>query len=267
MTALRAAAFRAQHQSLDRPLVFDDPLAGRIIAAAGPVKIPRVASVRAFLAARSRFTEDSLANSRMQGCAQYAILGAGLDTYAYRNTGLGLRVFEIDHPETQAWKRGLLAAEDIAPTLSVTYVPVDFASGSLIPALLRAGFDPGEPAFFSWLGVTPYLTGPDVLRTLAEIYALNPANGVVLDYLLPPSALSWRGRVAHFLIARHVARLGEPLQSNFTPGAIRAHLLSIGFSHVEDLDCPALNDRYFVSREDGLRISGRITNVCLACRK
>jgi methyltransferase (TIGR00027 family) len=264
VTALRAATYRAQHQLLDRPLVFEDPLAARILAPTGPIQTPRLASVRAFAVARSRFAEDKLAVARVEGFTQYAILGAGLDTFAYRNPQARLRVLEIDHPSTQAWKRTLLADAGIAIPTTVTYVPVDFAKQPLEEELLRAGFDASKPTFFSWLGVTPYLDEAAVLQNLAAIHALHPGNRITFDYMIPRSDLSFRGSLAHFFISRYVAYLGEPMKSGFTPEGMRAHLLAIGFRDVEDIDCPLLNARYFDGRPDGLRVAGRLARIVTA---
>jgi len=264
VTALRADTYRAQHQLHDRPLVFEDPLAVRILAPTGPMQTPRLAVVRAFTAVRSRFAEDTLAVARAQGFTRYAILGAGLDTFAYRNPQTSLRVFEIDHPATQAWKRRLLADAGIAIPTGVTYVPVDFARQPLAPKLLRAGFDVSEPAFFSWLGVTPYLDEAAILQTLAAIHSMHPGNRIVFDYMIPRSDLSFRGSLAHFFISHYVAHLGEPMKSGFTPEVIRAHLLDIGFRDVEDIDCPLLNARYFDGRVDALRVTGRLARIMTA---
>ena len=263
-TALRAATYRAQHQLLDRPLIFEDPLAVRIVAAIGPMQTPRPAAVRAFISTRSRFAEDSLAAACLRGCTQYVILGAGLDTFAYRNPDASLRVFEVDHPATQIWKRNLLADAGIGVPRGVSYVPIDFATQSLLPQLLEAGIDASQPTFFSWLGVTAYLDEAAIVGTLDAIHALCPGNGLVFDYMLPGSALSVRSRVARWAIARHVARLGEPMKPGFTPEVMRWHLSQAGFGSMEDIDCPALNARYMADRTDGLRISGRLVRLVCA---
>ncbi|MBK7931625.1 MAG: class I SAM-dependent methyltransferase [Bryobacterales bacterium] len=261
-TALRAATYRAHHQVLDQPLVFDDPLAVKILSPLGPLKLPpRTSPVRAWAAARGRFAEDALHAARSRGCTQYVILGAGLDTFAYRHAGSVLPVFEVDHPDTQAWKRSLLEQAGIAAPPALTYVAVDFARQSLVPELARSGFRPDEPAFFSWLGVTPYLHESAVWETIAAIRGLHPRNEIVFDYLVARSELSWRSRLAHRVIEWYVARLGEPLRFLSAPPAIRTHLEQIGFATVEDLDCPALNERYFRNRPDRLRIAGRIARL------
>lgn len=261
-TALRAATYRAHHQALDLPLVFNDPLAIRILSPLGPLKLPpRTSPVRAWAAARHRFAEDALASAVQRGCRQYVILGAGLDTYAYRHAAGGLPVFEVDHPDTQTWKRSLLREAGIPIPQHLSYVAVDFTRDALFEQLERAGFRPAEPALFSWLGVTPYLHEQSVWETLAGIHSLPAPAEIVFDYLVAHSELSWRSRLAHRVIAWYVARLGEPLRFLSTPAAIRAQLERTGFRHADDLDCPALNEFYFRDRPDRLRISGRVARI------
>lgn len=261
-TALRAATYRAHHQALDQPLVFDDPLALQILSPLGSLKLPpRTSPVRAWAAARGRFAEDALGAARSRGCTQYVILGAGLDTYAYRHAGSGFPVFEVDHPDTQAWKRSLLEQARIAAPPELTYVAVDFARQSLVSELARAGYRPNQPAFFSWLGVTPYLHESAVWETIAAIGGLHPRNEIVFDYLVAGSELTWRSRLAHRIIAWYVARLGEPLRFLSAPPSIRTNLERIGFASIDDLDCPALNELYFRNRPDRLRIAGRIARI------
>jgi methyltransferase (TIGR00027 family) len=162
---MRVAMRRAAHQLFDHPKVLDDPIALPIIGAEAAAKLEaernrhksRVArNLRAFLVARSRFAEDELARAIVRGVRQYVILGAGLDTFAYRNPyeDSALRVFEVDYPATQEWKRWRLAAAGIAIPSPVTYAPVDFERQTLADGLKLAGFDSSKAAFFSWLGVS-----------------------------------------------------------------------------------------------------------------
>src|SRR5277367_6493660 len=164
-TALRVALRRAAHQLFDAPpLVLDDPIAVPILGETyaeelrrTPTRPDRPFSVglRAFLVARSRYAEDTLARAVAQGITQYVLLGAGLDTFAHRNPYPQLRVFEVDHPATQQWKRELLETSGLPTPQNLTYAPVDFETQSLLQQLQAAGFDPTRPAFFAWLGVVP----------------------------------------------------------------------------------------------------------------
>jgi methyltransferase (TIGR00027 family) len=156
-TAQRVAIRRAAHQVLDHPRVLDDPLALRIIGVEAARELrsdPREnhkfsRAFRAFMAARSRYAEDELAQAVECGVSQYVILGAGLDTFAYRNPHASLHVFEVDHPATQGWKRDQLREAGIPIPQSLTFVPIDFEHQTLESALMNAGLDCASPAFFS----------------------------------------------------------------------------------------------------------------------
>ena len=176
-TALGAAMQRAAHQLLERPLVFEDPLALPILglervrwitANLERLRHPWATSLRASLVVRSRVAEDTLADAVASGTRQMVILGAGLDTFGYRNPHPRLRVFEVDHPATQTWKRERLAAQGIAVPRSLAFVPVDFETRSLEARLDAAGLRTEAPAFFSWLGVTMYLSREAIARTLRD---------------------------------------------------------------------------------------------------
>lgn len=247
-TAERVALRRAAHQILDRPKVFEDPLA-IAIAGANPAELPPETLFdrlfRAFVAARSRYAEDQLAIALERGIGQYVVLGAGLDTYAYRSAP-GVRVFEVDHPATQAWKRSRLQEAGIAIPESMTFVAVDFERQNLADELATAGFDLDHPAFFGWLGVIMYLTLEAATETLRFIAARPPGSGVTFDY---PTG-TWEP------LARRVARAGEPFRLFFDPTDLARLLHSLGFGEIEDLSGPEINARYFRDRADGLQVAG-----------
>ena len=256
---------RAAHHLLDDPRVHDDPLALAILGdsqAAAMRADPRrfedglVAPVlRAFLAVRSRLAEDALAEVVATGVRQYVVLGAGLDTFAYRNPHRTLRVFEVDHPATQAWKRQRLADARIAVPEGVTFAAVDFAAEPLPTALLTAGLRGEEPSFFSWLGVTAYLEPRNVLATLTAIapFAAN-GGGVVFDYNIPPASLAPLQRAAFERLAARVAAAGEPFRGSFEPGALVEAMHAMGFHGIRDLGPDELNANFFSNRADGLRV-------------
>jgi methyltransferase (TIGR00027 family) len=263
-TALRVALRRAAHQVYDAPpLVLDDPIAVPILGEAyaeelrrTPTRTDRPFSIglRAFLVARSRYAEDLLARAVAQGVTQYVLLGAGLDTFAHRNPYAQLRVFEVDHPATQQWKRELLAAGHLPAPSNLTYAPVDFETQSLPEQLRDAGFDATVPTFFAWLGVVPYLT-LEAFRATLDVIAAQPAgSGVVLDYGQPRSALPYFEKLAHDSLASRVQLAGEPFQLFFMPGEIAAELTA--FRRVEDLGSTEINARYFASRTDNLKLLG-----------
>lgn len=262
-TAFRVALRRAAHQVLDDPRVFEDPLALAIVGAdAGELRSDetsqsRVARVmRAFMAVRSRYAEDGLAAAFQEGTRQYVVLGAGLDTFAYRNPFPGLRVFEVDHPATQGWKRHLLEVAGIVVPDSLTFAPVDFESQTLAEGLARAGFQRDQKAFVSWLGVVPYLTRSAVMETLRLIASLPAGSGIVFDYALPPESLDPVQRQALEALAARVAAAGEPFQTFFDPAELETEMRRMGFGSFENLAGDEINARYFSGRSDGLRVGG-----------
>src|SRR5215470_18865403 len=191
-TALGAAAYRAAHQHHDAGRIFYYPLArvvlgldaDRIIAelANDPASDP----LRLFIAARSRFAEDCLAAAAEGGIRQAVVLGAGLDTMALRqpNADVGVRIYEVDHPATQQWKRNRLAEAGLTAPANVAYVAVDFEKDDLASALAMAGFRKDMPAFFTWLGVVPYLHRDTVITTLRTIADARNSE-IVFDYTEP----------------------------------------------------------------------------------
>jgi methyltransferase (TIGR00027 family) len=209
---------------------------------------------------RSRFAEDGLAAAVARGVRQYVLLGAGLDTFAYRagESFSAVTVFEIDHPATQAWKRSRLAEAGIAVPSNVTYAPINFESETLAFGLTRAGFDFSRPAFFAWLGVTPYLSQATVMDTLNFIVTSTaPGSEVVFDYTQPVEALDAAQRANFEAMAERVAAAGEPFKSSFEPATLARDLYALGYAAVEDFDASALNPRYFANRADGLKLRGR----------
>jgi methyltransferase (TIGR00027 family) len=276
-TALRVAMRRAAHQLVDEPKVLDDPIALKIL---GPREQQRLEGgegmgsdrlsrgMRAFMAARSRYAEDELARAVARGVAQYVVLGAGLDTFAYRNPHPenALRIFEVDYPATQEWKRRQLTAAEIAIPPSVTYAPVDFERQTLADGLREAGFDRAKPAFFSWLGVSMYLTDEAIGSTLRFVASLPHGGGIVFDYVVPRESLGLMERMALDALSRRVEAAGEPFRTSFEPESLAARLRQIGFRSVEDLGSAEINARYFKDRADGLRIAGNVGRLIGATR-
>ena len=260
MTARAVASRRAAHQLLDQaPLVLNDPIAVPILGPeffADPVRHsdPRSIAFRAWMVGRSRFVEDHLALAVQAGVPQYVILGAGLDTFSYRNPFPGLRVFEVDFPSTQQFKRTMLAAAAIAEPNSLTFVPLDFEHQTLPATLAQAGFDTSKPAFFSWLGVIPYLTLESFRATIHFIAAMPRGSGIALDYSLAAEELSPRMQAARKSLAQRVAAAGEPFQLFFQSEQMENELKSTGFSCIEQVDSLELNRRYFSERTDGLAL-------------
>jgi methyltransferase (TIGR00027 family) len=274
-TAESVARRRAEHQLFDFPPVFEDPFALPILGPGAITSImlgsmtaylPGSRHMRAFIAARSRYAEDQLANAVASGTAQYVVLGAGLDTFAYRNpfSGSGLRIFEVDHPDTQAWKRRRLELMAISAPSSLTFVPVDFERQQLGTELEKAGFKLNEPAFFSWLGVTPYLTREAVMATFSLVHSFCPDNAIAFDYARPRQALSEGERLAHDALSVRVGRVGEPFRSFFEPETLTRDLKTIGFRRVAAPTSDQVNALYFRVRLDGLRVRGQLGGLMCA---
>jgi methyltransferase (TIGR00027 family) len=252
LTAIGAAGHRAAHQVLERGFVFADPLALAILgpdadeAIALARKNPERRPLRLFIAMRSRFAEDSARRAIERGVRQILVLGAGLDTFAYRlEEAEGLCVFELDHPLTQRDKRRRLAEAQISPREHVAYVAHDFEQGGMIAALTAGGFDAGKRTFVLWLGVTPYLTEDAVLATLGDLARLPGGAEVVFDYANPPDAIEESAtRNFHREMAERVAASGEPFRCYFDSAELSARARSLGFSEIKDLDRAALAGRF-----------------------
>ncbi|HEY3454618.1 MAG TPA: class I SAM-dependent methyltransferase [Bryobacteraceae bacterium] len=258
-TAQRVAMRRAMHQVIDgEPKVLHDPIAVAIVGRENLETEDSLGSrtMRAFMVARSRYAEDKLAAAVRNGVRQYVVLGAGLDTFAYRNPFPDVRVFEVDHPATQAWKRDRLRAAGIELPKQFAFVAVDFEKQALDTELAAAGFTQAEPAFFSWLGVTPYLTRPAFEGTARFIASMPAGSGVAFDFAVDRSALGFLERAALDELSRRVASAGEPFQLFFDPQALENELRSMGFSEVERLNADEINARYFANRSDRLRVRG-----------
>jgi methyltransferase (TIGR00027 family) len=237
-TAFATARARALHQIADPPRVFTDPLAIAILGV-DPAELIQPDDLQArrtqlFIALRSRFADDAIADAVAKGTRQVVVLGAGLDTFGCRNPHAGVRVFEIDHPDTQVWKRARLADADIDIPPSLVFAPVDFEHRGLDDGLMSAGFDRTLPAIFVWLGVVQYLTGEAVLVSLQFIASRNACTAVVFDYREPPSTLTGQGLAEFDARAQRVADLGEPWLTFFTPSEIVDTLTTIGFDTVAD---------------------------------
>lgn len=240
-TAIGVAIRRAAHQLADWPPVLHDPIALRLVGDRYADKMERAKhavgrDLRCFVAARSRYAEEHLAEAVARGGSQYVVLGAGLDTFAYRCPYPALRVFEVDFPDTQKAKRRMLAAAQIPVPENVSFVPLDLEHHTLAEDLAGAGFDSSQPAFFGWLGVIPYLPLETVRATLAAIASLPRGSGVSFDYALPPETLNAAGRTAFNRLAERVAAAGEPFQLFFTPETMESELCSAGFHRTEQWD-------------------------------
>ena len=250
-TAIGAAGYRAAHQVLEDGSVFSDPLARTILGPGCDTIVAALSSdaaqkpARIFMAARSRFAEDCLRAAVSRGVRQAVVLGAGLDTFSLRNpyAEAGLRVFEVDHPATQAWKLERLAEVGLTPPASTVFTGVDFETQSLGAALVAAGIEWERPTFFFWLGVVPYLRGEAIMATLRFIASL-PGAEVVFDYSEPLGNFPPGRRAEMQDLAARAAAIGEPWLSHFDPTDLSALLRNNGFEGIEDLGLADIAARY-----------------------
>jgi len=230
-TALTAAAARAAHLIVDdAPYILADNLAAALLGERaaeligyhrGNATHPILVAARTQVTCRSRFAEDTLAAAASRGVRQYVLLGAGLDSFCWRSPlASELRVFEVDHPATQAWKRNALSAAGLAVPAMVSLVPVDLGADAPAGALARSGFDRSAPAVISWLGVSMYLDAAGISRVLRFAAQCAPGSQLVADYMLPGKLRDQAGNLYVELVAPAAAERGEPWQTFLGPAAM-----------------------------------------------
>jgi methyltransferase (TIGR00027 family) len=246
------------HQLLEDGAVFKDPFAVTILGGdidgrhADPLSReedshPGTRALRFFIAARSAYAEAKLAEAvANRGVSQLVVLGAGFDTFGLRNPfGPALRVFEVDHPATQTWKRERLAAMGIAVPEWLSFTGVDFERESFPERLKATGFHPSQRSFVFWLGVTMYLTGEAVDAALAAVARWPGGGEIVFDYAEPSTAdMSEGARAARDALAQRVAAIGEPLIGLMEPKSLHSQLSEFGYAKVEDLSGFDLAERF-----------------------
>jgi methyltransferase (TIGR00027 family) len=265
-TAVRVALWRAMHVQVDPPPhVLDDELGLRLAAPneewrSRPDMDPAGTRwFRASIVARARFVEDLVAEQATQGVAQYVILGAGLDTFAQRRPEIAshLRLFEVDQPGPQAWKRRRLVELGFGVPEWLKLVPVDFEAGeSWLDELAAAGFDPARPAVVVSTGVTMYLSDDANAATLRQMAGLVPGSTFATTFLLPTEVLPEELRPGFEAAARGARASGTPFISFFTPDDMLALARAAGFREARHVSADLLNERYFTGRSDGLRTAG-----------
>jgi methyltransferase (TIGR00027 family) len=273
-----AAIQRAEHLLWDDdPKIFQDPLALDLsgIASAGALQarfeafqaershqtMPEVSErsykcARAGIVVRQRYAEDALDEAVERGVRQYVILGAGLDSFAYRRPDLAalVRVFEVDHPATQQWKRARLRDIHVTLPSHVTFIPLDFEHHHLADGLHAGGHQPDLPTFFSWLGVTHYLTEEAVFTTLRYVASLAAGSEIVFSYFMPEELCNDEDRPMLTLWRARRSAQGESVLSLFEPSDLAARLRALGFTQVWDIGPDEAGARYCAGRTDGLRV-------------
>ncbi len=284
MTAVLTAYARAYHATHDNPVIFDDSLAwdlftpdehasfqkgfaqsleffDPVLSAQAPDDATRLAWVMQIQNApiaisRARYTEACLEEAVRQGVAQYVILGAGLDTFAFRKPGLlkKLHVFEVDHPATQADMRSRVARAGWQIPPQLHFVPLDFAKDDLAAALKNASVDPRKKSFFSWLGVTYYLPRDVVFNTLRNVSAISAkGSGFIFDYMDADAFIPERAAKRIRRMQDMVRNIGEPMDTGFDPAVLPGDLSRLGWTLKEDLGPADIQARYFANRTDRYR--------------
>ncbi|PON17519.1 SAM-dependent methyltransferase [Candidatus Entotheonella serta] len=275
-TALGAARSRAAHRLLDdEPKIFQDHLAlglcginNEAILRADIEALISKAAIRlgselaqkmfsyprAMMAMRSRYTEEALEQTINSGMKQYVILGAGLASFAYRRLDLvdRLQVFEVDHPSTQQWKQGRLRELNLECPPNLTFIPLDFEKQTLLQGLRRGGYRPEEPAYFSWLGGTQYLSEEAVFSMLNQVASTAAKTVLTFTYIASKSQLDEENQRLLAITQFGARAHGEPWLSFFESSQLGLRLRDLGFTQIFDLSPEEANARYFADREDGL---------------
>ena len=273
-TAVRVALWRAMHVQVDAPPhVLEDEIGLALVAPDEgwrnrPDMHPQWTSAfRASIVARARFVEDLVIARAGAGVAQYVILGAGLDTFAQRRPEIAsrLRLFEVDQPATQAWKRQRLIELGYGVPEWLHLVPVNFEVGDdWWQRIAAAGFDAKQPAIVSSLGVSMYLSKDAIAATLREVAALAPGSTMVMTFLLPLDLVDPKLRPGMQRAVDGARASGTPFISFFTPAEMMALARDAGFQKVEHVSADALTERYFAGRTDGLRPPANAEEVLVA---
>lgn len=277
LTAVTAAKWRAAHLLLDGDLkIFRDDFALRfsgadseasfrenleVTLAAVAAKAGSDAAQKSFrvarssMLARSRYAEDALSQAIARGIRRYVILGAGLDSFAWRRRDLAaaVEVFEIDHPASQKWKQQRLRELGLDQPSNLTFLPVDFERQTLVEGLRDGGYPLGKPAFISWLGVTQYLTKETVLDTLKQVASLAAGTEISFTFIVPQNLWIGDDQRMFPIATGSAAASGEPWISFFEPSELISRLRELGFTEVTHFSPDDSNRVYFAGRSDGLR--------------
>jgi methyltransferase (TIGR00027 family) len=261
---------RAVHQLFDAyPRILDDPISARLIGPealqqihdpANRYRIPSARELRAHVVLRSRFAEDRLAGAVADGAKQYILLGAGFDTFAFRQPAWAreLKIIEVDHPATQAVKRNRLALAGLTESPNTQLVTIDFERESLLDGLNRCSVAVDQLTFFSWLGVTMYLQEAAIDAVLRSVALFPAGSQIVLSFTQPPANRVTTAGEAPRSLAQRVAAIGEPFISYFGPEVLEVKLHQSGFSKVEFLSSAEARELYFKNRPDDLGVPPRI---------
>ncbi|MGC0313943.1 class I SAM-dependent methyltransferase [Kitasatospora acidiphila] len=262
-TAVRVALWRALHTLADPPPhVLDDEIGLRLAdpaedwRARPDMDVAGTRTYRAGIVARARFVDDLVLERARRGTTQFVVLGAGLDTFALRHPDLAarLRVFEVDRPATQDWKRRRLLDLGLGTPENLVFVPSDFESEHAWWArLVAAGFDPGRPAVIASTGVSMYLTEAANLATIRQLAKLAPESAFAMTFQPPLELLEAAERPGRLMVEERARATGTPFVSFFSPDRLLELAREAGFRDARHISAQLLNERYFSGRTDGLR--------------
>jgi methyltransferase (TIGR00027 family) len=263
-TLLRSAIRRAQHQLLDSPVILYDPVALQLVPEAfesgilsdfGQDNETMPTLLRALFAMRHRFAEDRLADAAGRDVRQYVMIGAGLDTFPWRQPEFarGMRIFAADHPASLTWVHRRLRERDVSPPPNLTHVPADLEQKQLGHQLAACGFNLESAAFCSVLGVTQYLSGEAFDALLRFAVALKPGSEIVLSFAMVDDELKGQDRDAAKRSVTRTEGLGEPWKSRFRPSQLVDQIARLGFRDVFHLTPELAQESYFTGRHDNLR--------------
>lgn len=258
-TAVRTALWRGLHVQIDEaPYVLEDTVGLQLIAPEeGWQERPDMKytkRLRASIVARSRFIEDVMIRESKKGTRQYVILGSGLDTFAQRRLDIAsqLHIFEIDQPETLAWKQKRLAETGYGLPENLHFVPVDFEVSSWWNELIKAGFNPDKSAVIACTGVTLYLTKEAINSTLKQIATLAPGSTLAMAFYLPIELLDEEDQPMQEMAEKGARESGTPFVSFFSPSEVLFLAQNAGFDHTEIISTSDIRSLYFSNRTDGL---------------
>jgi methyltransferase (TIGR00027 family) len=273
-TAVRVALWRALHVEVDAPPHVIDDVIGLKLAAPeegwrqrGDMHPEGTKLFRASIVARARFIEDLVVEQAGRGVGQYVLLGAGLDSFAQRRPEVasGLKVFEVDRPGPQAWKRQRLIELGFGVPEWLRLVPVDFeAGGSWRDELGRAGFEARRPAVVTSTGVSMYLTREAIAAMLRDVASLAPCSTFAMTFLMPLEFAEPEVRPGLQMAEKGARASGTPFISFFMPAEMLALAREAGFRDAQHVPASALAERYFAGRSDGLRPPNNAEELLIA---
>lgn len=258
-TAVRTALWRALHVQVDaKPYVIEDEVGLKLVAPDGDWQerpdMKYTKRLRASIVGRARFVEDLIIEQHEQGVNQYIILGAGLDTFAQRRPDIAskLQIFEIDQPDTIAWKQQRLTDLGFGVPQYLHFVPVDFEISSWWEQLLKVGFDINKPAVIACTGVSLYLTKEAIIATLDQIATLAPGSKLAMTFYLPVELLDEEDKPMQEMAEKGARAAGTPFVSFFAPNEVLAMAKNAGFKDAKTISTRDIERYYFKDRADGL---------------